>query len=156
MPRIALIMASYPQIHLQILKITFKGRDCQGDLRQGRPAGLWSSALAIPSATNKISQLGRFMLKKLSGGAGMVKFSTAEAREKLGMIIQRAAVEKERIVLTRRGKELAALVPIEDMRFLEELEDRLDLEEARAALAEAKADPERPIPWEKLKAELGL
>jgi hypothetical protein len=45
---------------------------------------------------------------------------------------------------------------MEDMRFLEEFEDRLDLEEARAALAEAKADPERPIPWEKLKAELGL
>lgn len=86
----------------------------------------------------------------------MVKFSTAEAREKLGKIIQKAAVDKERIVLTRRGKEMAALVPIEDMRFLEELEDRLDLEEARAALAEAQADPERPIPWERLKAELGL
>ena len=86
----------------------------------------------------------------------MLKFSTAEARVKLSIIIQKAAVEKERIVLTRRGKELAALVPIEDMRFLEELEDRLDLEEARAALAEAKANPERPIPWEKLKAELGL
>jgi|WetSurMetagenome_2_1015567.scaffolds.fasta_scaffold343311_1 prevent-host-death family protein len=86
----------------------------------------------------------------------MVKFSTAEAREKLGKIIQKAAVDKERIVLTRRGKELAALVPMEDMRFLEDLEDRLDLEEARAALAEAQADPERPIPWERLKAELGL
>jgi prevent-host-death family protein len=77
----------------------------------------------------------------------MVKFSTAEAREKLGKIIQKASVDKERIVLTRRGKEMAALVPMEDMRFLEE---------GRAALAEAKADPERPIPWEKLKAELGL
>ncbi len=86
----------------------------------------------------------------------MVKFSTAEAREKLGQIIQKAAVDKERIVLTRRGKELAALVPMEDMKFLEELEDRLDLEEARAALAEAEADPERSIPWERLKAELGL
>jgi len=86
----------------------------------------------------------------------MVKFSTAEAGKKLSLIIQRAAVEKERIILTRRGKELAALVPIEDMRFLEELEDRLDLEEARAALAEAQANPERPISWEKLKTELGL
>ena len=86
----------------------------------------------------------------------MVKFSTAEAGKKLSLIIQRAAVEKERIIITRRGKELAALVPMEDMRFLEELEDRLDLEEARAALAEAQADPERPIPWERLKAELGL
>ena len=86
----------------------------------------------------------------------MVKFSTAEAGKKLSLIIQRAAVEKERIIITCRGKELAALVPMEDMRFLEELEDRLDLEEARAALAEAQADPEHPIPWERLKAELGL
>ena len=69
---------------------------------------------------------------------------------------KRLRSKKKGSILTRRGKELAALVPMEDMRFLEELEDRLDLEEARAALAEAKADPERPIPWEKLKAELGL
>lgn len=86
----------------------------------------------------------------------MVKCSTAEARGKLGRIIKKTAVDKERVVITHRGKDMAALVPIEDMRFLEELEDRLDLEEARAALAEAKADPEKPIPWENLKAELGL
>ena len=86
----------------------------------------------------------------------MVKFSTAEAREKFGSIIKKAAVDKERIVLTKRGKDFAALVPIEDMRLLEELEDRLDLEEARAALAEAKADTTPPVAWEKLKAELGL
>jgi len=86
----------------------------------------------------------------------MVKCSTAEARGKLGRIIKQAAVDKERVVITHRGKDLAALVPIEDMRFLEELEDRLDLEEARAALEEAKADPEKPIAWENLKAELGI
>ena len=86
----------------------------------------------------------------------MRKCSTAEARGKLGSIIKKAAVDKERVVITHRGKDLAALVPIEDVRFLEELEDRLDLEEARAALAEAKADPAKTIPWENLKAELGL
>lgn len=86
----------------------------------------------------------------------MEKFSTAEAREKFGSIVKKAAEDKERIVLTKRGKEWAALVPMEDVRLLEDLEDRLDLEEARAALAEAKADPAKTIPWEKLKAELGL
>jgi prevent-host-death family protein len=86
----------------------------------------------------------------------MEKFSTAEAREKFGSIVKKAAQDKERIVLTKRGKEWAALVPMEDVRLLEDLEDRLDLEEARAALAEAKADPSKSIPWEKLKTELGL
>lgn len=86
----------------------------------------------------------------------MEKFSTAEAREKFGSIVKKAAEDKERIVLTKRGKEWAALVPMEDVRLLEDLEDRLDLEEARAVLAEAKADPAKTIPWEKLKAELDL
>lgn len=86
----------------------------------------------------------------------MQRCSTAEARGKLGSIIKKAARDKERVVITHRGKDLAALVPIEDARFLEELEDRLDLEEARVALEEAKADPEKTIHWETLKAELGL
>ncbi len=86
----------------------------------------------------------------------MEKLSTDEAREKFDSIVKKAAQDKERIVLTRRGKDFAALVPIEDVRLLEDLENRLDLEEARAALAEAKADPTKSVPWEKLKAELGL
>ena len=81
----------------------------------------------------------------------MRKVSTAEARDQLSTIINRAAFGKERVVLTRHGKELAAVVPIEDVRLLEELEDRFDLEAARDALKE-----EGSIPWEKVKAELGL
>lgn len=81
----------------------------------------------------------------------MTKVSTVEARERFSDIINRAAFGKERVVLTRRGKELAAVVPIEDMKLLEELEGRLDVEAARQALKE-----EGTIPWEKVKAELGL
>ena len=81
----------------------------------------------------------------------MGKVSTVEARDQLSTIINRAAFGKERVVLTRRGKELAAVVPIEDVKLLEELEDRLDLEAAREALKE-----EGTIPWEQVKAELGL
>ena len=81
----------------------------------------------------------------------MSKVSTVEARDQLSTIINRAAFGKERVVLTRRGKELAAVVPIEDVKLLEELEDRLDLEATREALKE-----EGTIPWEKVKAELGV
>jgi prevent-host-death family protein len=80
--------------------------------------------------------------------------STVKAREQLSTVINRAAFGKERVVLTRRGKEVAAVVPIEDVKLLEELEDRIDLEDARAALAEAKS--KGTIPWEKIKADLGL
>jgi len=80
--------------------------------------------------------------------------STVKAREQLSTVINRAAFGKERVVLTRRGKEVAAVVPIEDVKLLEDLEDRIDLEEARAALAETKS--KGTIPWEKIKADLGL
>jgi len=39
--------------------------------------------------------------------------------------------------LRRRGRAVAAVVPIDDLRLLEALEDRIDLVDARAALAQA-------------------
>lgn len=84
----------------------------------------------------------------------MGQVTTVDARKQISEIINRAAFGKERITLTRRGKEIAALVPIEDMKLLEALEDRIDLEEARAALAESKK--KGTVSWEKIKRELGL
>ncbi len=84
----------------------------------------------------------------------MANITTVEARNRFSELINRAAFAKERLVLTRRGKKLVALVPIEDVNLLEALEDRIDLEEARLALAEAKR--KGTVPWEKIKKELGL
>jgi len=84
----------------------------------------------------------------------MTKVSAAEARNEFSEILNRASFGKERIVLTRRGKDLAALVPIEDLELLERLEDRIDLEDARAALAEVREGG--TVSWEKLKSDLGL
>jgi len=75
----------------------------------------------------------------------------SKARQELAELINRVAYGGERIVIERRGKEVAALVPTEDLQVLESLEDRIDLETAREALKEKGA-----IPWEKLKADLGL
>ncbi len=80
--------------------------------------------------------------------------STVDARSQLSEIINRAAFGKERMILTRRGKEIVAVVPIEDVKLLESLEDRIDLEEARSALAESKKKV--TVSWEKIKKELGL
>ena len=85
-------------------------------------------------------------------GSGFI--DTSVARDGLSDTLNRVSYGKERIVIRRHGKEIAALVPMEDLAFLEELEDRLDLEEARAALAEAGTDG--TIPWEKVKKDLGL
>jgi prevent-host-death family protein len=64
----------------------------------------------------------------------------------------------ERVVVRRGRKPVAALIPMEDLKLLERLieeeEDRLDIQAAQEALAEA--EKVGTIPWEKVKAELGL
>lgn len=84
----------------------------------------------------------------------MGQVNTVDARAQFSEIINRAAFGKERMILTRRGKEIVAVVPIEDVKLLEALEDRMDLEEAREALSEAKK--KGTVSWEKMKKELGL
>ena len=84
----------------------------------------------------------------------MGQVNTVNARAQFSEIINRAAFGKERVTLTRRGKEIVAVVPIEDVKLLEALEDKIDLEEAREALAEAKK--KGTASWEKFKKELGI
>lgn len=55
-----------------------------------------------------------------------------ELRRSLSEKLNQVAYAKERVIITRHGKAVAALVPIEDAQLLEELEDRIDLEEAEA------------------------
>jgi prevent-host-death family protein len=69
----------------------------------------------------------------------------SKAREGFSDTINRVAFGKERVVLRRRGKDVAAVVPIDDLRLLEELEDRIDLVDARAALAETRKKGAKPL-----------
>lgn len=55
------------------------------------------------------------------------------------------------------GKPLSVLLPIAEYEALmERLEDLEDLGEAREVLARIERGEEETIPWETLKAELGL
>ena len=60
----------------------------------------------------------------------------SEARESFSSTVNRVAFGGERVVLTRHGKRVAAVVPIEDLELLEALEDAMDVEEARRRLAD--------------------
>ena len=81
----------------------------------------------------------------------MTRIATGKVRQAFAETMNRVANGRERIVLHRRGKDVAALIPLEDLTLLEALEDRLDVREAEKALAKSKAKGERPIPWEKAK-----
>jgi prevent-host-death family protein len=82
--------------------------------------------------------------------------STVAARSNLAEVVNRVAYGKERVVLTRRGRALAAVVPIEDMAALESLEDRDDRRDALAAKAEMKRLRSKGVTLDALLKEFGV
>jgi prevent-host-death family protein len=80
------------------------------------------------------------------------KISAADARKKFANIINRVAYGKESFVLTRRGEALAAIVSIEDLKLLQEIEEQMDIDNAW----KARNEPGENISWEKLREELEI
>ena len=84
----------------------------------------------------------------------MAAYAITTARDQFADLVNRVAYGHERVRIVRRGRGLVAVVPIEDLALIEALEDELDLDAVRAALA----DPSNktPVPWEQVRAELNL
>ena len=78
----------------------------------------------------------------------MSTITAKEARRTFTDLLARAAYGKERVTVTRNGKPVAVLVPVEDAEALEALEERIDLEDVR------KRAKEKTIPWEEAKRRL--
>lgn len=80
----------------------------------------------------------------------MGKLPISQAREHLAELGNRVSLLGERIVVERRGKDVFALVPVEDVELLERLEDQLDLQAIRERLDEPGVD------LAQFRRELGL
>jgi len=80
--------------------------------------------------------------------------NSTDARERMADVLNRVAYAKDRVRITRRGKAVAAVVPIEDLELIERLEDEIDIREAKKALADVRKNG--TIPWAKVKKDLGL
>ncbi len=87
-------------------------------------------------------------------GEIMVRVNASDARHEFADVVNRAAYRGERIVLHRRGKDVAAIISLEDLELLEQLEDEKDLKAARVALREAKKKGTKPLSV--LMDELGI
>ena len=75
--------------------------------------------------------------------------SISELKSALSEYLNRAAYGGERIIVASRGKPKAAVISIDDLRRLEELEDALAAHEALEAYEAGET-----MPWEGVKAEL--
>lgn len=82
----------------------------------------------------------------------MTTLNITEIRDNLSEAISRVAYKGERILVRRSGKDVVAIVSVEDLAALEAMEDEYDIQAARAALAES----DERIPYEKVRRELGL
>ncbi len=78
--------------------------------------------------------------------------STTNARTNFTDIVNKAAYGAERVILTRRGQKVAALISMEELELLQFIEDHIDVEDAKKALAE----PGDNIPAQEVWKLLGL
>ena len=79
--------------------------------------------------------------------------TTIDAKEEFSELINRVSHHNERIILTRREKEIAALIPIEDFALLQTSQNKHDVHEAAEALKEARQVG--TITLDDLKTEIG-
>lgn len=84
----------------------------------------------------------------------MTRLTANQLEKNLQSTLELVVKRGERIILKKKGKDVAALVPLADLRVLRRLkkEDILDLEMARKALKE----PGPNVPLETIKERLGL
>jgi prevent-host-death family protein len=86
----------------------------------------------------------------------MAELTVSDARARLADVVDAARVGHDPIYLTRRGLRVAAVIDADDLdRLISAAEDLADIEAAREARTEL-ADGDEAVPWEQVKADLGL
>lgn len=76
-----------------------------------------------------------------------------DAKHEFSELINRVAHNKERIILTRRGKDIAALIPLQDLELLLAKQDKSDLEAAVESMKDMREHG--VLTLDQLKNEIG-
>lgn len=82
----------------------------------------------------------------------MTVISVTELKEDFAKTTGRVEFGGERIIVEKHRKPAFAMISIDDLNLLRALEDRVDALDA----IESMKDPCPSIPWEEVKAKLGL
>ncbi|HEY2041638.1 MAG TPA: type II toxin-antitoxin system Phd/YefM family antitoxin [Jatrophihabitans sp.] len=79
------------------------------------------------------------------------------AREQLSTLVDQATTSHEPVFLARRGRRIAAIIDSTVLAgLIEAAEDMADIRAAEAARQEMADTQAEPIPWDEVKADLGL
>ncbi len=99
-------------------------------------------------------QYGMYIVYKMyCGGKDMATtISTADARKNFADIVNNVVYGGEPVILTRRGREVAALVSMKELELLQLIEDHIDIEDARKALQDSGEN----IPAQEFWKQLGV
>ena len=81
----------------------------------------------------------------------MTRVAASKVAEQLPEMLDRVASGGEPIIVRRKGKDVAALVSVRDLKLLRKIEDEVDNRAADRALREKGR-----VPWKTLKKKLGL
>ncbi|MCQ3808641.1 MAG: type II toxin-antitoxin system Phd/YefM family antitoxin [Acidimicrobiaceae bacterium] len=82
----------------------------------------------------------------------MNEVAVSEARSRLAEVLEEARRSAEPVMVTRRGRRVAVILDIDTF---DRLVDHADDAEDRRELAAARIDDDY-VPWDDIKAELGL
>lgn len=79
----------------------------------------------------------------------MERIPVTEARAAISDVVNRVHYQKQYIVLTRQGKDIAAIIPIEDLPLIDKTAAKVDMEQNNAEMPMKKQ-------LDDVKKELGL
>lgn len=77
--------------------------------------------------------------------------NSAKARRSFSDLLNETGFGGHRTVITRKGKAVAAMVPLDDLEAIQALEDQKDVTETQRILSDKESEF---IPWEQAKKEL--
>ena len=78
--------------------------------------------------------------------------SIAKVQKNLAEALNRVACRGERVILERRGEPVAAIISMDDLKLLEQIEDQTDVKAAR----KARKEKAKPVRMANVKARLGM
>lgn len=115
---------------------------------EGGPSRTIHGGRGVPLVLRRGSYPGSTSLHRLRYNLYMLNdLTVSEARAALGPVTSRAEYGGETTYLTKHGRRTAAVVPAAAAELLEQIEDLIDAEAVRSALADLEAGREQALPF---------